>query len=93
MNRAEALKGVSTLVENDLLTTLKLIKEGSYGILSNVAKEREVKRFKTRIDKRYYEALSTEEINVIIEYILIKNGINVNEQEITESKPKDLDER
>lgn len=94
MNKIEALKGVSTLVENELVTTLKLIKEGSYGILSNAVKEREVKKFKTQsIGKEYSTALSEEEINIIIEYILLKSGIKVNDAELTKPKAPDLDER
>lgn len=94
MNKLEALESVSTLVENQLVTNLKLIREGSYGILSSTVKEREVKRFKTQnISKEYSSILSDEEINIIIEYILLKSGIKVNDAELTKSKAPDLDER
>lgn len=94
MNKLEALESVSTLVENQLVTSLKLIREGSYGILSSKVKEREVKRFKTQnISKEYSSILSDEEINIIIEYILLKSGIKVNDAELTKSKAPDLDER
>ncbi len=94
MNKLEALESVSTLVENQLVTSLKLIREGSYGILSSTVKEREVKRFKTQnISKEYSSILSDEEINIIIEYILLKSGIKVNDAELTKSKAPDLDER
>ena len=94
MNKLEALEGVSALVENQLVTNLKLIREGSYGILSSTVKEREVKRFKTQnISEKYSSILSDEEINIIIEYILLKSGIKVNDAELTKSKAPDLDER
>ena len=94
MNKLEALESVSTLVENQLVTSLKLIREGSYGILSSTVKEREVKRFKTQnISKEYSSILSDEEINIIIEYILLKSGIKVNDAELTKSKAPGLDER
>ena len=94
MNKLEARESVSTLVENQLVTSLKLIREGSYGILSSTVKEREVKRFKTQnISKEYSSILSDEEINIIIEYILLKSGIKVNDAELTKSKAPDLDER
>ena len=94
MNKLEALESVSTLVENQLVTSLKLIREGSYGILSSAVKEREVKRFKTQnISKEYSSILSDEEINIIIEYILLKSGIKVNDAELTKSKAPDLDKR
>ena len=94
MNKLEALESVSTLVENQLVTSLKLIREGSYGILSSTVKEREVKRFKTQnISEKYSSILSDEEINIIIEYILLKSGIKVNDAELTKSKAPDLDER
>ena len=94
MNKLEALESVSTLVENQLVTSLKLIREGSYGILSSTVKEREVKRFKTQnISKEYSSILSDEEINIIKEYILLKSGIKVNDAELTKSKAPDLDER
>ena len=94
MNKLEALESVSTLVENQLVTSLKLIREGSYGILSSRVKEREIMRFKRQnIAKEYFEILSDEEINIIIEYILLKSGIKVNDAELTKSKAPDLDER
>ena len=94
MNKLEALESVSTLVENQLVTSLKLIREGSYGILSSKVKERESMRFKRQnIAKEYFEILSDEEINIIIEYILLKSGIKVNDAELTKSKAPDLDER
>lgn len=94
MNKLEALESVSTLVENQLVTNLKLIREGSYGILSSTVKEREIMRFKRQnIAKEYFEILSDEEINIIIEYILLKSGIKVNDAELTKSKAPDLDER
>ena len=94
MNKLEALESVSTLVENQLVTSLKLIREGSYGILSSTVKEREVKRFKTQnISKEYSSILSDEEINIIIEYILLKSGLKVNDAELTKPKAPDLDER
>ena len=94
MNKLEALESVSTLVENQLVTNLKLIREGSYGILSSTVKEREIMRFKTQnISKEYSSILSDEEINIIIEYILLKSGIKVNDAELTKSKAPDLDER
>ena len=94
MNKLEALESVSTLVENQLVTSLKLIREGSYGILSSTVKEREIMRFKRQnIAKEYFEILSDEEINIIIEYILLKSGIKVNDAELTKSKAPDLDER
>ena len=51
-------------------------------------------RFKRQnIAKEYFEILSDEEINIIIEYILLKSGIKVNDAELTKSKAPDLDER
>ena len=94
MNKIEALEGVSTLVENELVKNLKLIREGSYGILSSTVKEREIKNFKAQsIGKEYSTVLSDEEINIIIEYILLKSGIKVNDAELTKPKTPDLDER
>ena len=59
MNKLEALESVSTLVENQLVTSLKLIREGSYGILSSKVKEREIMRLKRQnIAKEYFEILS-----------------------------------
>ena len=76
-----------------MVKNLKLMREGSYGILSGTVKEREVKRFKQSLGKEYFTALSDEEINIIIEYILLKSGLKVNDAELTKPKAPDLDER
>ena len=94
MDKLEALDTLEKLVENELVTNLKLIMESSYGILSNIVKEREIKRFKTqRLKNNYFTLLADDEVNTIIENILLKNGIKVNEKNITNSKAPELDER
>lgn len=91
MDKRKELEAVSTLVENELVRNLKSIREGSYGILSSTVKEREVKKFKERsLKKEHFTALSDEEINIIIEYILLKSGIEVNEVKL---RTPDLEER
>lgn len=97
MNKLEALDNLGELVEKELVTNLKLIREGSYGILSRAVKEREINRFKMQRLKRegtpLLLKLSDEEIDIIIEYILLKSGIRVNEKDVTKHIYPDLDER
>lgn len=99
MNRSEALANVGKLIEIELIKNLKLLKENSYGILSKVARAKEIERFKSqRIGKEYYNFFSEEEINVIIEYTLLRCGLIENEHELREhiekpSKTHDRDER
>ena len=92
MDKLEALDNLGKLVEKDLVRNLKLIREGSYGILSSTVKEREISKFKSHtLKKELVSRSSDEEVNIIIEYILLRNGIRVNEREL--NKLSELDER
>ena len=99
MNKSEALANVGKLTEIELITVLKLLKESSYGVLSKVAREKAIERFKSKkIGKEYYESLTEEEINIIIEYTLARVGLMENEHELRHienksSKTPDRDER
>ena len=97
MDKLEALDNLEKLVEKELVRYLKLIRESSYGILSSTVKEQEVNRFKAQRLKRegtpLLSELSDEEIDIIIEYILLKSGIRVNEKDVTKHIYPDLDER
>lgn len=48
MNKSEALANVGKLTEIELITVLKLLKESSYGVLSKVAREKAIERFKSK---------------------------------------------
>ena len=95
MNKSEALANVGKLTEIELITVLKLLKES----LSKVAREKAIERFKSKkIGKEYYEILTEEEINIIIEYTLARFGLMENEHELRHienksSKTPDRDER
>lgn len=97
MNKSEALANVGKLTEIELITVLKLLKESSYGVLSKVAREKAIERFKSKkIGKEYYEILTEE--NIIIEYTLARFGLMENEHELRHienksSKTPDRDER
>ena len=79
MNKSEALAKVGKLTEIELITVLKLLKESSYGVLSKVAREKAIERFKSKkIGKEYYEIITEEEINIIIEYTLARFGLMKN---------------
>lgn len=103
MDKAEALESLGTLIQNDLIYTLKLIKEGAYGILSEEVIRREVKKFREKIllRKEFQRLLFEKEIDIIIEYELAKNKIKSNEDKLmdfiytAERKPKtpEQDER
>lgn len=80
MDKIGLIDSIGKLIEKELVRNLKLIKESSYGILSSEAKRKEIERFKAqRIGDEYHE-LSEGEIDVIIEYILLRKGIKVNER-------------
>ena len=91
MNKSEALANVGKLTQIELITVLKL--------LSKVAREKAIERFKSKkIGKEYYEILTEEEINIIIEYTLARFGLMENEHELRHienksSKTPDRDER
>lgn len=97
MNRSEALENIRKLTEIELIKNLKLLKENSYGILSKVARAKAIERFKLQIiGKEYYKIFTEEEINVIIEYTLLKCDLRENEHELREhieSKPSKTPER
>lgn len=100
MNKSEAIENIKKLSEIELVKILKLLKENSYGILSKAAKTKEIERFKSQIiGKEYYKILTEEEIDVIIEYTLIRCGLMENEHELRDrignkpSKILDGDER
>ena len=48
MNKSEALANVGKLTEIELITVLKFLKESSYGVLSKVAREKAIERFKSK---------------------------------------------
>lgn len=100
MNKSEALENIRKLTEIELIKNLKLLKENSYGILSKAARAKAIERFKSQIiGKEYYKIFTEEEINVIIEYTLLKCDLRENEHELREhieikpSKTLDRDER
>lgn len=84
MDKISLIDSMGKLIEKELVKNLKLIRESSYGILSSEAKRKEIERFKTqRMGDKYHE-LSNSEIDVIIEYILLRKGIKVNEKALNE---------
>ena len=95
MDTKEAIDALGIIIENGLVRNLKLIMEGSYGILSNASKEKEISRFKSQVlRKKYFKLVSTfsdAELNTIIDYILLRNEIRVNERNLNKP-PEELDE-
>ena len=81
MKRQELIGAVGNLIESDLVFKLKLVRESSYGVLSNKAIEEEKKQFKSQKLKGVL-GLTDSEINVLMDYILLKNGLIANEKEI-----------
>lgn len=87
MNRSEALENIRKLTEIELIKNLKLLKENSYGILSKAARAKAIERFKSQIiGKEYYKIFTEEEINVIIEYTLLKCDLRENEHDLRENE-------
>lgn len=87
MNRSEALENIRKLTEIELIKNLKLLKENSYGILSKAARAKAIERFKLQIiGKEYYKIFTEEEINVIIEYTLLKCDLRENEHDLRENE-------